>query len=97
MALMNARYYLQTDAASVGPPELRVRHEVYRPQLRINTSQDDKLREDVSDDAVLHTTRPIQAVMVGNCMIFNARVLMIHLSTGIDEGNAFFLVGVTDY
>lgn len=63
MALMNAPYYLQTNAASVGPPELRVRHEVYRPKLRINTSQDDKLREDVSDDAVLHTTRPIQADM----------------------------------
>jgi hypothetical protein len=96
MALMNAPYYLQTNAASVGPPELRVCHEVYRPKLRINTSQDDKLREDVSDDAALHTTRPIQAVMVGNRMIFDARVLTTCLFTGTDKGNAFFLVGVTD-
>lgn len=100
MALMNARYYVQTDAASVGPPKLQVRHDVYRPKLRINTSQDDKLQEDMSDDAVLHTTRPIQTVMVGNWMIFDARVLMTRLSTGTDDGddgNAFFLVGVTDY
>lgn len=41
MALMNARYYLQTDAVSVGS-EFRVRHEVYHPELHINTSQDDK-------------------------------------------------------
>ncbi|KIK35741.1 hypothetical protein CY34DRAFT_560540 [Suillus luteus UH-Slu-Lm8-n1] len=64
MALMNARYYVQTDAASVGLPKLQVRHDVYRPKLRTNTSQDDKLQEDMSDDAVLHTTRPIQTVMV---------------------------------
>ncbi|KAG1762552.1 hypothetical protein EDD22DRAFT_567647 [Suillus occidentalis] len=61
MALMNARYYVQTDVPSVGPTKLR--HEVYRPKLRINTLQEDKLQEDVSDNAVLHTTRPIQAVM----------------------------------
>ncbi|KIK33518.1 hypothetical protein CY34DRAFT_18316 [Suillus luteus UH-Slu-Lm8-n1] len=83
MALMNARYYLQTNAVSVGPPELHVHQDVYRPKLRINRSQDDKLQMDVSDDAVLHTTQPIQAIMVG--------------TDGGDNGNAFFLVGVIGY
>ncbi|KAG1840178.1 hypothetical protein DFJ58DRAFT_94462 [Suillus subalutaceus] len=64
LALMNARYYLQADTGSVGSSEFRVRHDVYRPELRINTSQDDKPQTDVSDDVVLHTTRPIQAVML---------------------------------
>jgi hypothetical protein len=79
MALMNARYYLQTNAASVAPPELRVRQDIYPPKLRINKLQDDKLQMDVSDDVVLHTTRPIQAIMVGNCIIFDARVLITRL------------------
>ncbi|KAG1762553.1 hypothetical protein EDD22DRAFT_969953 [Suillus occidentalis] len=57
MALMNARYYLQTNVVSVGS-ECHVRHEVYHPELHINTSQDDKPQTNVSDDVVLYTTRP---------------------------------------
>lgn len=57
MALMNARYYLQTNVVSVGS-ECHVRHEVYHPELHINTSQDDKAQTNVSDDVVLHITRP---------------------------------------
>ncbi|KAG1840177.1 hypothetical protein DFJ58DRAFT_94450, partial [Suillus subalutaceus] len=63
MALLNAKYYLQANTGSVGSSEFRVRHDVYRPELRINTSQDDKPQTDVSDDVVLHPARPIQAVM----------------------------------
>ncbi|KAG2098924.1 uncharacterized protein F5147DRAFT_839488, partial [Suillus discolor] len=65
MALMNARYYLQAGADNVGSPKFRAGHNVFHPELRIEMSQDEKLqtsRTDVSDDAVLHTTRPIQAV-----------------------------------
>ncbi|KAG1785333.1 uncharacterized protein HD556DRAFT_142543 [Suillus plorans] len=65
IALLNARYYLQAGADSVGSPKFRAGHDVFHPELRIETSQDEKLqisRTDVSDDAVLHTTRPIQAV-----------------------------------
>ncbi|KAG1803011.1 hypothetical protein EV424DRAFT_376106 [Suillus variegatus] len=65
MALMNARYYLQAGADSVGSPKFRAGHNVFHPELRIETSQDEKLqisRTDVSDDAVLRITRPIQAV-----------------------------------
>ncbi|KAG1778179.1 hypothetical protein EV702DRAFT_1097905 [Suillus placidus] len=68
MALMNARYYLQADVGNMGSPDIRVRHDVYRPELRINASQDDKLqtsRTDVSDDVVLHITRPIQLPTTG--------------------------------
>ncbi|KAG2339035.1 hypothetical protein BDR05DRAFT_638510 [Suillus weaverae] len=68
MALMNARYYLQADMGSMGSPDIRVRHDVYRPELRINASQDNKLqtsRTDVSDDVVLHITRPIQLPTTG--------------------------------
>lgn len=57
MALMNARYYLQTNVVSVGS-ECHVRHDVYHPELHINTSQDDKPQTNVSDDVVLHITRP---------------------------------------
>lgn len=57
MALLNARYYLQTNVVSVGS-ECHVRHEVYHPELHINTSQDDKAQTNVSDDVVLHITRP---------------------------------------
>ncbi|KAG1842973.1 hypothetical protein F4604DRAFT_1597085, partial [Suillus subluteus] len=52
MALLNAKYYLQANTGSLGSSELRVRHDVYRPELRINTSQDDKPQTDVSDDGV---------------------------------------------
>ncbi|KAG2057343.1 hypothetical protein BDR06DRAFT_198761 [Suillus hirtellus] len=79
MALMNARYYLQAGADSVGSPKFRAGRNVFHPELRIPALQDEKLqtsRTDVSDDAVLHITRPIQAVKVGNCMIVDARGLM---------------------
>lgn len=49
---------------SVGPSECHLRHDAYRPELRVGTPQDDKLKIHVSDDAVLHTARPIHAVML---------------------------------
>ncbi|KAG1793218.1 hypothetical protein EV424DRAFT_1354284 [Suillus variegatus] len=86
MALMNARYYLQAGADSVGSPKFRAGHNVFHPELRIETSQDEKLqisRTDVSDDAVLRITRPIQAVKV--------------VANDGDDANAVFLVGVMDF
>ncbi|KAG1722710.1 hypothetical protein EDB19DRAFT_1645668, partial [Suillus lakei] len=92
MALMNARYYLQADTNNVDSSEFRVRHGVYRPQLRVNVSQDEKpqtSRKDVSkcpDDEVLHTTRAIQAVMVGNYIIVGERGLMTLFSHSGQRG-----------
>ncbi|KAG2033876.1 hypothetical protein BDR03DRAFT_984706 [Suillus americanus] len=90
MALMNAGYYLQVNTGSVGSSKLRVRHDVYRPELRIDTSQDDKPQTDVSDDVVLHTTRPTQTVMRANVMVYP-------VANDGEDGNGFFLVGVIDF
>lgn len=63
IAFLNARYYMQANA-TVDPPQLYDRHGVYRPELRIGTSQDEEFQKSQKDpeDEVLHIMRPIQDV-----------------------------------
>jgi hypothetical protein len=53
--------------------EYNMRHDVYRPRLRVRASQDEELQASRKntfkqpDDAVLHFTRRIQAIVVSGC------------------------------
>jgi len=61
---MNARYYLQTGADSVGSSKFRAGRDVFHPELRIEMSQDKKLqtsRTDVSDDLLATGTMQMQS------------------------------------
>ncbi|KAG2033877.1 hypothetical protein BDR03DRAFT_1013891 [Suillus americanus] len=63
-ALLNARYYVRDNVDAVDSAGFHMRHGVYRPELRIGSSQDPELqasRKDSNDD-VLHITHPIQDI-----------------------------------
>jgi hypothetical protein len=76
LALLNARYYLQTKPDTVDLSKYHVHRSTYRPELRVNVPQDENLwtsREDVFDlkhidEEEPRPTRPAQAVMVSNCI-----------------------------
>ncbi|KAG1775798.1 hypothetical protein EV702DRAFT_1279719 [Suillus placidus] len=69
IALLNARYYLQANANNIDSSECHKRHSIYRPELRMSASQDNKVPTPKKlvfqqpDDEVLHLTRPVQAAM----------------------------------
>ncbi|KAG1784861.1 uncharacterized protein HD556DRAFT_1425404 [Suillus plorans] len=67
IVLMNAGYYAEPNADAMHSSECHVRYDIYRPRLRVGTSQDEEQASQKSmfnrPDEVLHITRPVQAVM----------------------------------
>ncbi|KAG0698133.1 hypothetical protein DFH29DRAFT_113285 [Suillus ampliporus] len=63
LALLNARYYLQVGADTVGSSEFHIRHDVYRSELHMSASQDGELQTSQKNllkypgDEVVHPTR----------------------------------------
>ncbi|KAG2060553.1 hypothetical protein BDR06DRAFT_1017028 [Suillus hirtellus] len=67
IVLMNAGYYAQPNVDAMHSSQCHVPRDIYRPRLRVGTSQDEEQTSQKSmfnhPDEVLHITRPVQAVM----------------------------------
>lgn len=83
---MNAGYYAQPNVDAMHSSECHVPRDIYRPRLRVGTSQDEEQASQKSmfnrPDELLHIARPVQAVMVSGCTTVDRIGLMICFSRG---------------
>jgi len=80
LALLNAQYYLQPSKNTSNPSKYHIRRSVYRPELRVDESQDENFEASPinlkhPDEEAPRPTRPAQAVMVGSYITVDVRRL----------------------